>query len=212
MSNDPLEKIKSFAKKHLPATPCHDFLHAERVRKLALKIAKEENLPCNSFILEASAYLHDIADRKFFPNHKERLNMIQSFLKSIKIPEEKINAIMHVIKSISFKGADENPKTPEAIILHDADKLDAIGAIGIARTFAYCGYNKGKFYDKTNPKNPEKMTYEEYRHSTPINHFHEKLLKIKDILKTKTAKRLAEERHEFLIKFLEQFMKELKQD
>jgi uncharacterized protein len=165
----------------------HDRDHVERVVKLAVYIARREGADVE--VVKKSAELHDTARDK--PNHAiESAKLAREILRKEGYDEEFIERVVHCIEAHSFSSGVE-PKTLEAKVLSDADKLDAIGAIGIARAFIFSG-EKGRSIEET------------------LKHFEEKLLKLKDLLYTKTAKELAKERHEFLVKFYEQIKKELK--
>lgn len=188
----------------------HDWFHTERVWKLAQNIAQGEN--CNLKVVEISALLHDIADPKFH-NGDEGLaiRISDNFLQKIGVEENLIESILFVIKHISFKNRGELPEVLpiELQIVQDADRLDAIGAIGIARTFNFGGFKNNLMYDP-NIKPNLNQTKEEYKKSngTTINHFYEKLLLLKDLMNTEKGRALAEERHQFMLRFLEQFYKE----
>ncbi|MCH1627363.1 HD domain-containing protein [Ferdinandcohnia quinoae] len=184
----------------------HDWWHIERVRKTALLIGKREN--ADLFTIEMAALLHDVADEKLNMSEEEGLHKVRIWLsnKNVSNKEE----IIEIISTMSFKGGNRPPmKTLEGMIVQDADRLDAIGAIGIARTFAYAGAHGDLIYDPAIPYR-EQMTKDEYRNgkSTAINHFYEKLLKLSNNLNTKAAKELANSRHEFMQDFLNQFYKE----
>jgi len=189
----------------------HDWYHTERVRNVAKKIAIHEN--ANIFVVELASLLHDIGDYKLH-NGDETIarKLIMKWLTKLNVEKLQIENIIDIIENISFskslnKSVDDlNKLSIEAKIVCDADRLDAIGAVGIARTFAFGGYFKRIMYDPNiTPK--ENLTSEEYKksESTTINHFYEKLLKLKDKMFTETGKKMAEERHYFMLKFLEQF-------
>ena len=186
----------------------HDWWHAVRVRNSALKIAKKEG--GNKLIIEAATLVHDLVDDKFFNPDKAEKEIIEK-LNSLSFKKDDINHILQIITSMSFsKELDGNSfDSLEFRIVQDADRLDAIGAIGIARTFSYGGHKGREFY---NPEIPfkEVSSKEEYRTgATPtINHFYEKLLKLKNMMKTSTGRKMAEERHQFMERYLEQFFKE----
>ena len=201
----------AFVKKELKnAEGGHDWFHIERVYKNAVLIANGEN--CDILIVQLGALLHDIADSKFHDGDetvgpkKARL-----FLESKIVPENTIVTVINIIENISFKGGHEAKKfsSLELDIIQDADRLDAIGAIGIARTFNYGGFKNRAIY---NPEiNPNlHMSKEEYKNSDAptINHFYEKLLLLKDKMNTKTGKEIAAQRHEFMEFFLNQFYDE----
>ena len=200
-----------FVKKTLSnAEGGHDWWHIYRVWKTAKQIAKIENV--DSFIVELGALLHDIADSKFNDGDETiGPKTAEDFLKSKNIKQDTIEHVVAIIKNISFKGGKEIQKfnSLELDIIQDADRLDAIGAIGIARTFNYGGFKNREIYNPEIPPNL-KMTKEEYKNSTAptINHFYEKLLLLKDRMNTKTGKEMATERHKFMEEYLNQFYKE----
>lgn len=209
--NETIDKTLAFVKEQLAhAEGGHDWFHIERVYKLATAIAKTED--CNKEVVALSALLHDIADPKFHNGDEDlALRVSKDFLEEINVDSETIEKILYVIKNISFKNRGEAPSEPsiELQIVQDADRLDAIGAIGVARTFNFGGFKGNKMYDpELKPK--LNMSKEEYKKSdgTTINHFYEKLLLLKDLMNTKEGQRLAEQRHEFMLTFLEQFYKE----
>ena len=201
----------AFVKKELEnAEGGHDWFHIERVYKNAALIANGEN--CDILIVQLGALLHDIADSKFYKGDetvgpkKARL-----FLESKNVPQITITHVVNIIENISFKGGHEAKKftSLELDIVQDADRLDAIGAIGVARTFNYGGFKNRAIY------NPEikpnlKMSKEEYKNSDAptMNHFYEKLLLLKNKMNTKTGKEIAAQRHEFMELFLNQFYAE----
>ncbi|WP_423820376.1 HD domain-containing protein [Salinimicrobium sp. TIG7-5_MAKvit] len=200
-----------FVKKNLKnAEGGHDWFHIERVFKNAEIIAASEEV--NEFIVALGALLHDIADSKFH-NGDETIGpkIARQFLQEQKVPEEDILHVENIIKYISFKGGNEAQefRSPELDVVQDADRLDALGAIGIARTFNYGGHKGRPIFDPDVKPNLN-MTKEEYKASSAptINHFYEKLFLLKDRMNTKTGKKLAEERHDFMVRFLEQFYKE----
>jgi uncharacterized protein len=206
-----IQKTKTFVKQKLEnAESGHDWFHIERVYKNTLLIAKNEN--CSQIVVELGALLHDIADSKFH-NGDETIGpkTARIFLELQNVSEDIIEQVVFIIENISFKGGNFDKKTAtiELEIVQDADRLDAIGAIGIARTFNYGGFKNRQIY------NPEmlpnlKMTKEEYKNSDSptINHFYEKLLLLKDKMNTETGKKIAQERHIFMETFLEQFYSE----
>ncbi|MDG1039742.1 MAG: HD domain-containing protein [Polaribacter sp.] len=189
----------------------HDWFHIERVYKNALFIAKEENV--DEFIVSLGALLHDIADAKFYDGDETvGPKMAREFLENQQVDEAIILHIENIINFISFKATlspGEKFTSPELEVIQDADRLDAIGAIGIARCFNYGGFKNRVLY------NPEivpnlNMTKAEYKKSTAptINHFYEKLLLLKDKMNTKTGRRIAADRHLFMEQFLAQFFEE----
>lgn len=186
----------------------HDWWHIHRVRGLARKIAANEG--ANIFICELTALLHDLADEKLIGDEEKGLEGINDWLKKNDVNEGDRQHILAIIKTMSFKGGTNLPvETLEGKVVQDADRLDAIGAIGIGRTFAYAGAKGQLMYDPAIPVR-EEMTKEEYRRgkSTAVNHFYEKLLKLKHLMNTDYGKKLAEERHQYLEEFLEMFLKE----
>ena len=188
----------------------HDWFHIERVWKLSKKIAEKEG--GNLEVIELSALLHDIADPKFHNGDETlALKISQNFLEEIHVEGELIEQVLFVIKNISFKNRAEAPENPplELQIVQDADRLDAIGAIGIARTFNFGGFKNNLMYHPEIKPNLG-MNKEEYKKSngTTINHFYEKLLLLKDLMNTETAKKIASERHDFMLQFLDEFYKE----
>ena len=196
-----IENVKNRIKNELKGESSgHDWYHTFRVYKNSIKIAKSEaekqNLQLNFFILELSALLHDIADHKFGYTDADREDMITNILKGEGVPSEDINKVIHIVNNVSFSKGNI-PDTLEGKIVQDADRIDAIGAIGIARTFAYGGTKGREMYV---PENSDG--------SDSIYHFYEKLLLLKDKLNTKTAYNMALERNKFMEKFLEEFYKE----
>ena len=211
MTENIIEKTIIFVKQQLQNIESgHDWFHIERVFKNALLIAKTEN--CNLLVVQLAALLHDIADSKF-NNGDENIGpkIAREFLFLNNIEPEIIDQIVFIIENISFKGGNFERKksTIELEIVQDADRLDAIGAIGIARTFNYGGYKNRQIYNPEIAPNLA-MTKEQYKNSEAptINHFYEKLLLLKDKMNTETAKKIALERHQFMETFLEQFYNE----
>lgn len=188
----------------------HDWFHIERVYNNATHIAKGELV--DELVVALGALLHDIADSKFF-NGDETVapKMATEFLISQNCDSAVIEHVVQIIKNISFKGGNKAQEftSPELDVVQDADRLDAIGAIGIARTFNYGGFKNRKLYDPE-VKPQLDMTVDEYKKSTAptINHFYEKLLLLKDRMNTKTGKKIAEKRHAYMEGFLEQFYRE----
>jgi len=188
----------------------HDWWHIYRVWNTTQLILKTEK--ANSLTCELAALLHDIADHKFY-NGDETIGAkkAKEFLISLNIDKDIINEVVKIVENISFLGGykKSNYYSHEFAVVQDADRLDAIGAIGIARTFAYGGYKKREIYNPEIKPNLQ-MSKEEYKNSTAptINHFYEKLLLLKDKMNTKTGKKLAQERHEFMEQFLDQFYAE----
>lgn len=181
----------------------HDFFHLERVVKMARKIYEKEG--GDWFLIEISAWLHDAFDDKIVENMEQEKEDWCRFLKNEKIEEETIEKVFKIIDEVSFrKNKNSTPSSIEAKIVQDADRLDALGAIGIARTFAYGGKKGRPIYDGF-PTPDEGMNPES---ESTLAHFYEKLLRLKGLLNTETAKVLSEERHIFMENFLTQFYKE----
>lgn len=188
----------------------HDWFHIQRVWNTAKYINRIEK--GNPIVVELSALLHDIADSKFHNGDESlALEISENYLKQISVSKSIIDEVLFIIKHISFKNRHETSEniSLELKIVQDADRLDAIGAIGIARTFHFGGFRNSLLYDPSQPPRLG-MSKEEYKKSngTTINHFYEKLLFLKDMMNTATGKYLAQERHDFMLKFLEQFYKE----
>ena len=202
-----LENTINFVQKELEGNESgHDWFHIERVWKLSKNIAKQESV--NLMVVELGALLHDIADSKFHDgDEKIGPRKAQEFLQSENVSKDIIDQVIFIVKNISFKGGGFNPNTSsELSVVQDADRLDAIGAIGIARTFNYGGYKNNELYNPNRPPNLNK-TVEEYKkgNDTTINHFYEKLLLLKDKMNTTTGLKMAEKRHTFMEQYLNQF-------
>jgi uncharacterized protein len=185
----------------------HDWFHIDRVRNMALKISKKEG--GDTFIIEMSALLHDLDDWKLTGNNHS--TKTEEWLRKIGVSSEVCMNILKIISDVSFKGAGvhDDLKSLEACIVQDADRLDAMGAIGIARTFAYGGFKKRLIYHPD--LHPEIHTdVEVYKaNSSPaINHFYEKLLLLKDRMNTSTGRTMAERRHQFMVRYLDEFFLE----
>lgn len=204
-----IEKTERYVRKKLEGEASgHDWWHIKRVYNNALLIASEEK-ECDLVVVKLGALLHDIADWKF--NDGDELagyNAAKEWLRSLGAEEGLIEHVAEIVKDISFKGAGEKTpmKTLEGEIVQDADRLDAMGAIGIARAFAYGGNRNREMY------NPEVKpvlheNFEEYKKSkgTTINHFYEKLLLLKDLMNTEAGRKYAEGRHEYMEGFLKEF-------
>ena len=203
-----IEETVNFVKEKLAyAEGGHDWWHIYRVWKLAINIAEKENV--NLFVVELGALLHDIADSKFNEGDEEiGPRIAKEFLITMNIEQNVIDHVEQIILNISFKGGNDKKTftSLELDVVQDADRLDAMGAIGIARAFNYGGFKNRKIYDPNINPNME-MTKEEYKtNSAPtINHFYEKLLLLKDRMNTKTGKILAEQRHTFMEQYLSEF-------
>lgn len=202
--DETIEFIKNYFKND---TTGHDFYHSKRVFQLADEISKQEE--CDIFIIQISSLLHDVDDRKLSGDSEGLLNTRQ-FLSSIHLSELQINKICDIIHEISYKGNESlTPSSIEGKIVQDADRLDAIGAIGIARAFTYGGSIQRNIYIP-DCLSKENMSAEEYYRNTgsTINHFYEKLLKLHDLMNTETGKLLAKRRHHFMEMFLDEFYME----
>ncbi|WP_010523013.1 HD domain-containing protein [Aquimarina agarivorans] len=206
-----LEKTKHFVKTELAyAEGGHDWFHIQRVYNNACLIAKTEKV--DVLIVQLGALLHDIADSKFYDGDETiGPKKAYAFLGEQQVSNEIITHVVAIIENISFKGGNFTPTfaSKELDVVQDADRLDAIGAIGIARTFNYGGFKNRAIYNPSIAPNLS-MTKEEYKKSTAptINHFYEKLLLLKDKMNTPTGKQLAAQRHEYMEQFLNQFYNE----
>ena len=209
--HEAIEKTSTYVREQLEGEGSgHDWWHSYRVWQSAKRLAQYEK--SDSFVVELAALLHDIADWKFHDGDESvGPRVAREWLTSIAINEDVIKHVCQIIKDISFKGADvATPmKTKEGMVVQDADRLDAIGAVGIARCFAYGGHKKNVLY---NPEVQAVMhkTAEAYKksQSNSVNHFYEKLLLLKDRMNTQAARYVAQKRHSVMENFLEQFMKE----
>lgn len=209
--NKLIENTVEFVKEKLKGAEAgHDWYHIERVWKLSKKIAETES--CNLEVVELAALLHDIADPKFHNGDETvALKVSREFLENQQTSENVIEKVLFIIKNISFKNRAEAPENlpVELKIVQDADRIDAIGAIGVARTFNFGGFKNNLMYDPEIKPNLN-MSKEEYKKSngTTINHFYEKLLLLKDLMNTRKGREIAAERHSFMLQFLDQFYKE----
>lgn len=206
-----IEHTIAFVKSSLTgAEGGHDWHHTERVYKTAIHMAASEE--ANPLIVALGALLHDIADSKFH-NGDEQVGpeKARAFLNTLKVDQAVTDHVVQIIRNISFKGGnfEQDFRSIELDIIQDADRLDAIGAIGIARCFNYGGFKNRALYDPEIAPNLH-MSKEEYKNSTApsINHFYEKLLLLKDRMNTQTGKKMAEARHRYMEAFLEQFYAE----
>jgi|SRR5690606_18098814 len=208
-----INKTIGFVKKTLKNTEGgHDWFHIQRVFKNAMLIAKDEK-EASPLVVGLGALLHDIADSKFHDGDETiGPKIAKEFLESLAVQPDVIEQVVGIIKNISFKGGNfkQTYHSLELDIVQDADRLDAIGAIGIARCFNYGGFKNRKLYDPEIAPNL-KMTKEEYKNSQSptINHFYEKLLLLKDKMNTENGKKIAQMRHEYMTEYLEQFYAEI---
>ena len=208
--NKIIDKTIFFVKEKLDGDSSgHDWWHIFRVWNMSKKISEKEG--GDLFLIEMAALLHDVADWKFYENEDEGLQVIIDFLVSFELDKNTINSIINIVKNVSFKGAGVKDKmiSLEGKIVQDADRLDAIGAIGVARTFAF----GGKFGNEMHNPNKKVNLHENFNDykndkGTTINHFYEKLLLLKDRMHTNTAKNIAQKRHRYMEAFLKQFYSE----
>ncbi len=183
----------------------HDWWHIDRVRNNAVTIARKEN--ADVFLCELTALLHDVTDEKICEDELLAEQQLKDWLGAQQLPPELIAEVLEIISTMSYKGGSRAPMTTlEGRIVQDADRLDAIGAVGISRVFAYSGAKGRPIHDPA-VKPRQAMTKEEYRNGrdTAINHFYEKLLKLKQLMNTDYGIQMAEQRHTFMEQYLEQF-------
>ncbi|OCG68541.1 hypothetical protein A9G41_08250 [Gilliamella sp. Nev5-1] len=205
-----IQAIQAFVKQKLANDfSGHDMAHIERVVRLTEQILQHEP-KANAFIVIVSAYLHDVIDEKVVANMNQAIMELRNYLILQALTDNEIKMIFDIIENMSYRKNLNQKKTLslEGQIVQDADRLDALGAIGIGRTFYYGGNKHNIMYD---PNISPRMVLDEdnyKRSNTVINHFYEKLLLLKDMMNTQTAKKLAEPRHQFLVQFVEQFEKE----
>jgi uncharacterized protein len=206
-----IARTEEFVREKLPIDATgHDWHHVFRVRRNALAIGEAEG--ADLLTVELAALLHDIADHKFHGGDETAgPGTARSWLQSLDVPEERVDQICQIIARLSFKGAavEQEPLSLEGQVVQDADRLDALGAIGIARAFAYGGYKGRPLHDPEVP--PQQHTsFAAYKSSAgpTLNHFYEKLLLLKDRFNTATGRRMAQERHAFLKEFVRRFLDE----
>lgn len=211
-NNDIIEATKNYVQATLKdAEGGHDWFHTLRVYNNSILISKGENV--DTLVVALGALLHDIADSKFH-NGDDTIGpkMAREFLFKHNVDSLVIEHVINIIENISFNKSlekCENFTSAELSVVQDADRLDAIGAIGIARCFNYGGFKNRKLFDPSIKPNLN-MTKEEYKNSTAptINHFYEKLLLLSDKMNTKTGRRIAKQRHQFMENYLDQFYAE----
>lgn len=203
-----LEKTRDFVKEKMYKEGSgHDWFHVERVCNIAKYLAQKES--ADMFIVEMTALLHDIDDWKFSDVYNTTVT--EEFLKSVEVSEEDSNRILNIIKTMSYKGGvvDSTQNTTEGMVVQDADRLDALGAIGIARAFAYGGSKNRSMYDPSiKPIDFKSLDEVKNKDNHTINHFYEKLFKLKDLMNTNTAKEIAKKRHKYMESFIEEFYSE----
>ncbi|AJS59341.1 HD domain-containing protein [Paenibacillus sp. IHBB 10380] len=206
---DIIERAEKFVKEQLQNDPSgHDWWHIHRVRVMALRMAKKEG--GNEFICELASLLHDVADEKLNLSKEAGMNKVMDWLNEYVTDIEIREQVLLIISTMSYNGGHNPPmNTIEGQIVQDADRLDALGAIGIARTFAYGG-SKGRLMHIPESTPRGVMSQEEYRSSegTAIHHFYEKLFKLKDLMNTEYGKLIARQRHEYMKEYVEQFYAE----
>jgi uncharacterized protein len=204
-----LQRAEAYVKQKLEQDSSgHDWWHIDRVVRAARTIAEQEN--ADGFVCELAALLHDVADEKLNADPAAAAAELEGWLEASGAGEKATAHVLEIISTMSFKGGQRPPmRTLEGKVVQDADRLDAIGAVGIARVFAYSGW-KGRPMHDPSVQPREQLTVEAYRsgNDTAINHFYEKLLKLKQLMNTDYAKRMAEERHRFMELYLEQFYQE----
>jgi uncharacterized protein len=206
-----LKKTENFVKKTLAGEGTgHDWWHIERVRNNAQLINDSEK--ADAFVIELAVLLHDVGDRKVIKQEEDDYTIAESFLKKQKVPAEIVGRVMFIIENMSFSKSLNSQKVnvpKEFYIVQDADRLDAIGAIGIARAFAYGGSKGRPLYDPTKMAQQINSTknYRKLKSST-FHHFEEKLLLLKDLMNTRTARRIAEKRNGYMKAYLDQFLAE----
>ncbi|MFB9752055.1 HD domain-containing protein [Paenibacillus hodogayensis] len=185
----------------------HDWPHIDRVVRMTRRLAASEG--ADPFVCELAALLHDVADEKLNASKESGMDLVKNWLNGERIDTEARDHVLDIIATLSFGTGTGPMRTREGSVVRDADRLDAIGAIGIARTFAYAGWKGHPLHEPQLPPR-ETMTKEQYRNgrSTAINHFQEKLLRLRDLLETESARTIAAERHRFMEGYLEQFHKE----
>ncbi|WP_054950339.1 HD domain-containing protein [Numidum massiliense] len=206
---DVLLKARDYVKSELSGDHSgHDWWHIDRVTNLAKEIARAEQ--ADAYVCELAALLHDIADEKLNESHESGMRKVRDWLDGHRVEQATAAHVLEIIATMSYSGGHNPPmRTLEGRVVQDADRLDALGAVGIARTFAYAGW-KGQLIHDPARRPREQLTKQEYRQqqTTAINHFYEKLLKLEGLMNTDTAKRLARDRHQFMETFLEQFYRE----
>lgn len=186
----------------------HDFFHSMRVYRTAINIAEAEHADME--VVALAALLHDVDDRKLSPMTAEKKENAARFMRSQNVPESEIRQVCQIIDEVSFKGTDSvRPSTPEGKCVQDADRLDALGAIGIARTFAYGGSHNRAIYDLELPPRTAMNQAQYYSSkSTSLNHFYEKLFLLEGMMNTETGKAIARKRTQYMQQFVDEFLNE----
>jgi uncharacterized protein len=216
MDNPIIEKTVSFVKEQLAgAEGGHDWFHTERVWKMARFIHEREGRG-DLLTIELAALLHDISDPKFNKGDEQKAGRLAyRFLMENEVDQDRAEHVRSIINHISFKGGTPQDEIDsiEFEIVQDADRLDAMGAIGIARTFHYGGYKDRAIYDPGVPVREYSDSSAYHTSDAPtLNHFYEKLLRLKDLMNTSTGKKIARDRHDFMLQFLERFYRETDQE
>lgn len=190
----------------------HDWWHIHRVRNLAKTIAVQEKEAANPFIYEMAALLHDVADEKINHNSESGEKILSDWLHTLKLEKKEKEAILKISLNLSYKGGTNKTTLTsiEGKIVQDADRLDALGAVGIARTMAYTGAHGRLIHDPNAPSSRENLTLEQYRsdEGTAVMHFYEKLFKLKDLMNTSTGRKIASKRHDYMKNYLKEFYEE----
>lgn len=186
----------------------HGFFHSMRVYRTAINIAEAEHADLE--VVALAALLHDVDDRKLSPMTAEKKENAARFMRSQNVPESEIRQVCQIIDEVSFKGTDSvRPSTPEGKCVQDADRLDALGAIGIARTFAYGGSHNRTIYDPELPPRTAMNQAQYYSSkSTSLNHFYEKLFLLEGMMNTETGKAIARKRTQYMQQFVDEFLNE----
>jgi uncharacterized protein len=208
-----IEKTIAFVRKELEDSEGgHDWFHIERVFRNTLQIAKDEQP--DLLVVSLAALLHDIADSKFHNGDEEiGPRKARAFMEELGVSKDTCDHVVRILRTMSFKNTLDKKKrafdSVELRVVQDADRLDAMGAIGIARAFNYGGFKGRKLYDPEIAPNPG-LDKEAYKNNSgpTINHFYEKLLLLKDLMRTKTGRKLAEQRHRYMLDFLKEFYEE----
>lgn len=208
-----VEKVKEFARSQMAKYDnSHDFNHLIRVERVALKIAKGENYQGDLEFLRIAIFLHDVGDHKYTGNDTDGPKMVREFLESINYPEDKIKRVCFIHQEVSFKNEFGKPVVDdlELNIIRDADRLDAMGIIGIIRATTYGAIRGRPFYVEGAKyrKNLDKDAYLNQTEACTVHHFHEKLLNLKDLMRTKIGKEMAQHRHTYMEEFLKEFHQE----
>lgn len=209
--NSPIQSISALVEKRMRGEGSgHDWFHVERVRTMALRLARTEQ-PCDYVVVELAALLHDIPDRKLHPNPQEAMQELCGWLRGAGFDSALISHVSEIIEGVSYRGAGiETPmRTMEGRVVQDADRLDALGAVGVARCFAYGGKKGRLLYDPA--CKPRMHSDAESYHTDEgpsLNHFYEKLLLLRDRMLTESGKKAAAKRHRFLERYIAEFLSE----